>query len=200
MINTQQLETTFSAETVTSSVDPRPARFSANTNSNNSSPSVRHSSSSASAPTFADDLSSERSHFRKLNLPGNAGSSGSDPGDDEYFLLSPQGTTQPVASAHLRTGLQSCSRGDAPRPKPRRSQARNELSSNRATPAPEFSAAQNRPPARRESAGAVRSSVTSEESIAKYPKFELARIDQDVVLKLNEVNSQRNLQTSQRGQ
>ena len=193
----QHLETTFGAETVTyASVSNDFRQPSHNANSNNSSLSTRQSTTttdsqrSSSHDETSDSLPRHSPCLTKHQVYG-AGSH-----DTDRFLLPAESVSQPILNAHLKTGLQSCAQrqrhGEAPQPKPRKSSVQDQKVSHRKFSVPSVAAsASPRSSVRRGSMGNPHLSI-SEESTAKYPKFELLRGgDHNALLKLNDSESRR---------
>lgn len=192
---TPHLETTFAAQTVTSHLGPSLSQF-ISSNANDSQPEL---SSSESAPSSVEDGSSSRYNYPKsdklASLHESFSINGTNPGDNEYYFVSPEGTTQFVANANLRTGLQSCSKGNISQSKPSVSHPQNPMSLSQTTLGV-LSTARHQESARVQKKLSL---DNKEEFATNYPKFELTNFAENVVLTLNSNDGQQKAQSSLQG-
>ena len=205
----------FAAETVTYSSRPKdsvatPYAHEPIIHSNQSSLSTRESSTTTTSRSSHEDMLGPKLALHKSasfpnpvpNKPAKDSSwSGLETANDDQFLVPAQTVSQPVSSAHLKTGLQTSHqprKNDIPQPKPRKNpvhSSSDQFLSNRKLSVPSMSSnVASKTSVRRVSSGNVRPAVLAEDSVAKYPKFELAKIDQDAVLQLGEPELQRLVQ------
>ena len=212
--SSQHLETVFAAETVTYArpEDPAvmtPLRTKPSIHSNQSSLSTRESSTtttsrsshedilghqtalhkSASFPNPAPHKTAKDSSWGELEAPNN-----------EQFLVPAQTVSRAVSSAHLKTGLQTSyqqCKSEIPQPKPRKNAVHSEsdqIVSGRKYSVQSVASNISKRTARRCSSGNVRTAALPDKSTARYPKFKLAKIDQDAVLKLGDAESHQMVQ------
>ena len=212
--SSQHLETMFAAETVTYArpEDPAvmtPLRTEPSIHSNQSSLSTRESSTTTTSRSSHEDILGHQTALHKSAsfpnpTPHKTAKDSSWGGlvapNDEQFLVPAQTVSRAVSSAHLKTGLQTSNqqrKSEIPQPKPRKNAVHSgsdQIVSGRKYSVPSVASNISKPTARRCSSGNVRTAALSDESTAKYPKFELAKIDQDAVLKLGDIESHRMVQ------
>jgi len=212
--SSQHLETVFAAETVTYArpedhAAVLPLRTEPSIHSNQSSLSTRESSTTTTSRSSHEDILGLQSALHKsASFPNpiphkstkDSNWIGLETANDEPFLVPAQTVSRAVSSAHLKTGLQTSHqqrKNELPQPKPRKypvHSSSDQFISNRKYSVPSVSSNASKPSVRRVSSGNVRTALVPDESTAKYPKFELSKIDQDAVLTLGDAESQRGVQ------